>query len=404
MLVPNRSGSWCADPLPFPPVADVQAESDQSPSDAAEARVTFHHPSAGTVTLLGESADEYVFALIRRAGNFYEGDLLDVIEHLGLPSGVAIDVGAHIGNHSVFFARALGLETIAFEAHPKNASLLRQNVDLNGVSHLVEPRQVALGERSTRGRLEQRIPGNSGSFVVIEDEAGAVEISRLDEQVPATTPVVLIKIDVEGNEREVVLGGLETIERCLPVLTVETHTGQVLDGIQRILEQFDYAPVAVGGRSDNYVLVSRSPRSVVVFDRADRRSRLASDRRRARILESGLREVGTRLRSLGLQQVKESSLTATDLGPIRDDLEDLLQVVGDLEANVSGQRAVIEQLERAVARWRHEYERLSRSRALRTGAWVRRLLSRIGLGAERPVIPAAQIEEQIEAAENRSDG
>ena len=49
----------------------------------------------------------------------------------------------------------------------------------------------------------------------------SVRTSRMDNVVPAETQVSFIKIDVEGGEYHVMLGGLETIKRSRPVIVFE---------------------------------------------------------------------------------------------------------------------------------------------------------------------------------------
>ncbi|HEV2929907.1 MAG TPA: FkbM family methyltransferase, partial [Propionibacteriaceae bacterium] len=71
-------------------------------------------------------------AKILRSGTPYEAGVLADMASLGL-TGAAVDVGANIGNHSLWLAVVCGLSVEAFEPDPANLSRLRHNVALNGL-------------------------------------------------------------------------------------------------------------------------------------------------------------------------------------------------------------------------------------------------------------------------------
>jgi len=52
-----------------------------------------------------------------------------------------------------------------------------------------------------------------------------VQTRKLDDLLPADAKVDFVKIDVEGGEYDVLLGGLETFKRCKPVLIFEFGLG-----------------------------------------------------------------------------------------------------------------------------------------------------------------------------------
>ena len=63
------------------------------------------------------SSEDPIQDSVRQNGEFHEGRML---EELGrhLPPGVIVDVGANIGNHSVFFGAICGRRVLAFEPNP----------------------------------------------------------------------------------------------------------------------------------------------------------------------------------------------------------------------------------------------------------------------------------------------
>lgn len=164
-----------------------------------------------------------------RQGRPYEQGLLEHI-HARRYRGVAVDVGANIGNHTLWFAIVCGLHVVAFE--PLQHELLTEHVRLNDVGDRVAVHAVALGDRDGvaahvgKGRLDpdratgepaDRVPDvASGRWV---GSGAGVPVARLDAH--ALTDVALIKVDVEGMEPAVLRGAVETIARCRPVIYAE---------------------------------------------------------------------------------------------------------------------------------------------------------------------------------------
>ena len=98
-------------------------------------------------------AEDHIAGVIRRAKTFYEIDLLrDAMSRLFFAK-CAVDVGAHVGNHTVFFAKAMGLRTIAFEPNPITFRLLEVNVAANGLAEQCRLYMAAVGSEPFRAKL-----------------------------------------------------------------------------------------------------------------------------------------------------------------------------------------------------------------------------------------------------------
>jgi FkbM family methyltransferase len=129
---------------------------------------------------------------------------------------LAIDVGAGIGNHSLWLAAVCGFRVYAFE--PVEFERFRRNLDLNpGLD--IELAPVAAGAflgRTAVTPAPRNVDAHAG-------EAGQVPCIPIDAIGLAPT---LIKIDVEGMEPEVLRGARDTIEQHRPRLFVEAMNRQ----------------------------------------------------------------------------------------------------------------------------------------------------------------------------------
>ena len=102
----------------------------------------------------GVGADDHVLAVMRESGAIYEQSvLLKILHQLNGRKGAAVDAGAFIGTHSVFFSRICGLAPVlAFEADPETFTVLSQNLKDNDARSVVA-QNVALGNRIGRAEL-----------------------------------------------------------------------------------------------------------------------------------------------------------------------------------------------------------------------------------------------------------
>ena len=154
-----------------------------------------------------------------------EAEVQDVlVERLG-PGAMFVDVGASVGFFSLLAARLVGPGgvVVAFEPQPDAASSLRRNAQLNGFS-MVEVVEAALSSWTGKGALAGI--GKATAHIVDgrEPEAQSVEVTTLDESLAGRSePPVVVKIDVEGRERDVLAGMARLLESYSPILVVETH-------------------------------------------------------------------------------------------------------------------------------------------------------------------------------------
>lgn len=134
-------------------------------------------------------------------------------------TGIALDVGAHVGTWSRVLAKFFD-RVIAFEPMPHLFECLARNVAKHENVAIV-PRALS----NTIGRITmQRVADNSGNCRVAEDddvnECVEVDVDQIDN-LALPGGVDFIKIDVEGYEPSVLTGGRETIQRDKPLILIE---------------------------------------------------------------------------------------------------------------------------------------------------------------------------------------
>jgi FkbM family methyltransferase len=165
-----------------------------------------------------------------RAGAFFEPDELAWMARYLPEGGTFVDVGANVGNHSLYAGLFCGAgRIIPFEPNPLAYRLLVLNLALNDLSDRVVFDFIGVGaaDLNEGGYAMSARDKNLGAARMIEG-AGEIETVRPDDVLGDESPDV-IKIDVEGMEMAVLRGMQKTIRRCRPVLLVECDRENIHD-------------------------------------------------------------------------------------------------------------------------------------------------------------------------------
>lgn len=203
----------------------------------------------------GYSDKDYVCNAIRRFGKFYEYDLLEFLYKSRIKGGMFIDIGANIGNHSVYFGKYLADFVVCIEPLKRLIPILELNLRQNNIfNYRIYP--IGLGaewgmanailppERDYNADLcQMQLSMNANGNIVIErldDIAEGFLDSIYFKNHNEILPIKFIKIDVEYMELDVLKGAIETIKKHKPQMMIEIHTPAEKQKIDSFLIPFGY--------------------------------------------------------------------------------------------------------------------------------------------------------------------
>jgi FkbM family methyltransferase len=192
-------------------------------------------------------------------GEFYEPEELAIISEFFSRGGVFVDIGANVGNHTVYVCKFLHpMQVIVFEPNPPAASVLELNVALNGLQRLVDLSHLGVGLSDSNGRAHPEVhAGNLGATCMIPtDDPNGLPLIRGDA-VLSQRRVDFIKIDVEGMEMRALAGLGETIARWRPAMFIEVDNANS-DAFQAWVEDNDYVSARTFRRyptNENHMIV-----------------------------------------------------------------------------------------------------------------------------------------------------
>jgi len=166
---------------------------------------------------------------------------------------IVLDVGANIGLHSLHWAVANPHAAVyAFEPCPATREILQRNVHRNSLQTSVTIVPHAVSSQSGQAQF---FACADSAFSSLKDthrerviEIIDVAVTTVDDFVAdaGLTRLFLIKIDVEGFEKEVILGAMNALQRFRPDLFVEiyrgTHSNPDPEGTVQLLSALGYRP------------------------------------------------------------------------------------------------------------------------------------------------------------------
>lgn len=173
------------------------------------------------------SDDPYISKWCEDLGRLDHDRTIDTLCAMIPIGGVAIDAGAAIGDHTVFYGHRVGPTglVLAFEPQPDPFACLVMNTREQPWIH---PYRMGLASQTKRLTIDfdranvwaTRIAGTSNNGFLaksIDEITSEYRLDRLD----------FIKMDVEGYEPAVISGAYHAIAKYRPIIALEINRGQL---------------------------------------------------------------------------------------------------------------------------------------------------------------------------------
>lgn len=175
------------------------------------------------------------------------------------PGDTVLDIGANIGYYALLESKLVGTRGNVYAIEPvsSNYRMLVENIKLNHLTN-VHPFNVAAGSKAGEGEIYVASKGNISSLIPREGSAYVrkekIRVISVDEFIKEQNiRPSLIRMDVEGYEKEIIKGMTEVL-RHKPKFLMEVHPG--LMSLEELTEMF--SAIENAGYTDVVIMYERN--------------------------------------------------------------------------------------------------------------------------------------------------
>jgi len=166
-------------------------------------------------------------------GQIFEPDTIAYMVE-NAKEGDIVHAGAFFGDFLPAISRGVSekAKIWAFEPNPESYRCAQITILLNDIQN-VSLVHAGLGETPSKMKLTTRdkkgVRLGGSSTIRVENKDGQtteqIDILSIDGFIPRDRHISILQLDVEGFEKQALIGALETIKRCKPILILEDDHG-----------------------------------------------------------------------------------------------------------------------------------------------------------------------------------
>ncbi|MCC8402434.1 FkbM family methyltransferase [Paraburkholderia sp. MMS20-SJTN17] len=232
----------------------------ESPKQLAE--LVANNKPPGEVVIV----NKYGFQFAVRTGTMDEGivdevrsEYLDKLSGIGFQGTTVLDLGGHIGSFSIQISALLKqpMQIIVVEPAPRNAELIRKNIELNQLHSSIELKEMAVSSQSGVGTLFISSDNTGGNKLNMAEHSATETVEVPVTDFPtllegfSSEVLDLLKIDVEGSEHAILFPHGRLLSQRVRLIVGEAGGSDRGDGLAflRFLEQNGFAVSHQGNES-----------------------------------------------------------------------------------------------------------------------------------------------------------
>jgi FkbM family methyltransferase len=188
----------------------------------------------------------------------FERHLAEAMADLVPVGGVAFDIGANVGWHTIRLSQLVGGDglVVAFEPSERDREILRANLGINGVANVVIDSRAVFSDTGSVSFATFDVPGVG--HVVRGDTPSDANVTTvasvtIDDLVfiEGVRAPNFVKVDIEGGELAAVEGASRVLTEIRPAVAVELRRGPLWNQVAAEFQQRDYSMTVLAG--DEYL-------------------------------------------------------------------------------------------------------------------------------------------------------